>query len=42
MKTTTTVLAFLTPTLFYNSAAQAESFGRGSNTFDIEFVTVGT
>jgi len=44
MKTTTTS-AFLTATLAlaicFTSAAQADPFGSGANTFDIDFVTIG-
>ena len=36
---TTTALAFLS--LCYASTAYADTFGSGSNTFDIEFVTIG-
>ncbi len=38
---TITALAFLSLTLFCTPAAYAVTFGSGSNTFDIEFVTIG-
>jgi len=38
---TTAALILLTVALFYAPAAQADSFGSGLNTFDIEFVDIG-
>ena len=38
---TTTAFAFLSLAIFCTPAANADTFGSGPNTFDIEFVTVG-
>lgn len=38
---TTTALAILSLALFYVPSAQADTFGSGPNTFDIEFVRIG-
>ena len=40
-KKTTTALAILSLAFCYASAAQADTFGSGANTFDVEFVTIG-
>ena len=41
MLKTTTTLAFLSIALCCISSAHADTFGSGSNTFDIDFVTIG-
>ena len=38
---TTTAFAFLSLVLLYSPISYADTFGSGSNTFDIEFVTIG-
>ena len=40
-KRTTTTFAFLSLTICYASSTQADTFGSGANTFDIDFVTIG-
>ena len=39
---TSTALAFLSLALCYTSTVQADTFGSGSNAFDIEFVSIGS